>query len=398
MIEWDASARQFHLHNGHVSYLMRVLDDGTLGHLHFGAPLDAQRTYSHLGPVGFSGFSNRLDEPLALEYPTPARGDFRVPALTVELADGSSVLDLVYRSHRIQPGKPVPPGLPFTYVERDDEADTVEVLLGDGPSGLEVRLYYTIFRDVEAIARSARISNAGSQPIRIRCAMSACVDFADAAWQLVHLSGAWARERHIVMRLLAPGRQSISSVRGASGHEHNPFIALTRITTTEEAGEAYGFSLVYSGNFLAEVEVDSYTHSRVRIGINPDGFCWTLEPGGSIDIPEAVIVYSSAGLGALSAAYHRLYRERLARGTWRDRLRPILINNWEATYFGFNERKLIEIATVARDLGIELFVLDDGWFGSRDDDTTSLGDWFVDLRKLPSGIDGLASQVEALGM
>ena len=181
--------------------------------------------------------------------------------------------------------------------------------------------------------------------------MSAALDLPDARWEFVQLSGAWARENHVVTRRLRPGRQSVGSDRGASSHNHNPFIALRRATTTEEDGEAYGFSLVYSGNFLAEAEVDAFDTTRVRLGISPNTFTWTLEPGGSFATPEAVLVYSDAGLGAMSDALHGLYRERLARGAWRDRPRPVLLNNWEGTYFDFDEAKLLDIATAARDLG-----------------------------------------------
>jgi alpha-galactosidase len=398
LIEWDAAARQLHLGNGRISYVIQVFENGILGQLHFGTALAAGRSYAHLGPGGFAGFSNRLDEPVRLEYPTPGSGDFRCPALTIEQADGSTVLELRYKSHRIDSGKPKLSGLPSTYVEELGEAETLEIALADEPSGVEVHLCYTIFRDLAAIARSARITNGGGKAVIVRCAMSASLDLPDSNWQLLQLSGAWARERHVVSRRLAPGRQSVASLRGASGHQHNPFVALTRAATTEEAGEAYGFSLVYSGNFLAEAEVDPFESTRLRIGVNPEAFAWTLEPNAEFQVPEAVLVFSAAGLGDLSETYHRLYRERLARGVWRDRPRPILINNWEATYFGFDEDKLVDIATVARDLGVELFVLDDGWFGARDDDTTSLGDWFVDRRKLPSGIDGLARRIEALGL
>jgi alpha-galactosidase len=400
-ITWSPDTRELHLDNGRISYLMRVHDNGTLGHLHFGAAVEPGRPHAHLEPSGFAGFTNRIGEPVPLEYPTTGSGDYRIPALTVELADGSTVLDLAYREHRILPGKPPRPagdGLRATYVESDGEADTLEVVLADGPSGLRVELGYTIFRDVPVVARSARIHNDGTSTVRLTGAMSAALDLPDARWEFVQLSGAWARENHVVTRRLRPGRQSVGSDRGASSHFHNPFIALRRATTTEDAGEAYGFSLVYSGNFLAEAEVDPYDTTRVRLGISPNTFTWTLEPGASFSTPEAVLAYSDAGLGAMSDALHTLYRERLARGVWRDRPRPVLLNNWEATYFDFDESKLLEIATSARDLGVELFVLDDGWFGQRDADTSSLGDWFVDRRKLPNGLDGLASKVEALGI
>ena len=401
-IVYLAETREFHLNNGQVSYILRVHDDGTLGHLAFGPALAPDRSYAHLVPRGFAGFSNRVGDPIALEYPTTGSGDYRVAALEVELADGSGVLHLAYAGHRILAGKPVVPAgggnLPVTYVEADEEADTLEVTLVDEPSGVTVELRYTIFRDLPVVARSARIRNAGSARARLTAAMSATLDLPDARWELVQLSGTWAREAHVTARALRPGRQSVGSDRGASSHQHNPFVALRRATTTEAAGEAYGFSLIYSGNFVAEAEVDQFDTTRVRIGISPNTFAWTLEPGDAFTTPEAVLVFSAAGLGAMSDALHRLYRERLARGRWRDRPRPVLVNNWEATYFAFDEAKLLLIAGAARDLGVELFVLDDGWFGSRDDDTSSLGDWFVDRRKLPDEIAGIASKVEALGL
>lgn len=398
LIEWNEKARQFHLRNERVSYLIRIHDDGQPGGLYFGPSLAAGRSYRHLPPVEFRGFSNRVGDPIPLEMPTPGSGDFRIPGLVVEQADGSGALGLGYREHRIVAGKPPIPGLPATYTEKDDEAQTLELLLADEPSGLEVRLRYTIFRDLPAIARSVRIRNGGTARIRLATAMSASLDLPDADWELVQLSGAWARECQVRTRRLVASRQSVGSIRGASSHHHNPFVVLRRPATTEEHGEAIGLSLVYSGNFLAEVEVDPFQTTRTRIGINPEGFAWNLGPGEEFATPEAVLVHSSQGLGALSDAYHRLYRERLARGTWRDRPRPVLINNWEGTYFDFTEDRLVAIAEVARDLGIELFVLDDGWFGARDDDTTSLGDWFVDRRKLPNGIDGLARRIEGLGL
>ena len=398
-IEWDASARQFHLHNGLISYVVRIFDDGSLGGVHFGRPLAPGRVYTHVPTRDFAGFANRIGDAIPLEYPTWGSGDFRSPALAVELIDGSTTLDLDYRSHDIRPGKVPIAELPSTYVESEGEADTLEVILVDAVSALEVVVAYTIFRDEAAVARRATVRNGGADPVRLTAAMSASLDLPDAGWELIHLGGAWARERHVQRRRLSPGaREGVGSRHGAAGHQANPFIALVRATTTEIAGEAYGFSLVYSGNFLAEAEVDQWATTRIRLGVNPDGFTWTLGPGASFDTPEAVLVYSADGLEAMTDAYHRLYRRRLARGRWRDRPRPILINNWEATYFGFDADKLVEIASAAAELGIELFVLDDGWFGKRDDDTTSLGDWFVDRRKLPDGLDGVAQRIEALGM
>jgi alpha-galactosidase len=299
------------------------------------------------------------------------------------------------------PGKPARDAagrLPATYVESDDEADTLVVVLADEPSGLIVELAYTIFADRPIIVRNAVIRNDGAATIRLTGAMSLALDLPDADWELLQLSGGWARENHVVTGRLRPGRQSIGSDHGSSGHQHNPFIALHRPATTESDGEALGFSLVYSGNHLEEVDVGVFGTTRVRLGISPNTFSWVLEPGDAFATPEAVLAYSDAGLGAMSDAFHGLYRERLARGRWRDSPRPVLLNTWEAAYFDFDEARLLDIAVAARDLGIELFVLDDGWFGVRDSDDRSLGDWVVDRRKLPGGIDGLAAKVEALGL
>jgi alpha-galactosidase len=400
-ITWSADRREFHLHNDHISYVMRVHDNGALGQIHVGGPLAVGRSLVSLEADGFAGFSNRVGDPVALEYPTMGSGDHRIPALTVELADGSTVLDLSYVEHRIVPGKPdrlAAGRLPATYVESDDEADTLAVVLADAPSGLTVELAYTIFADRPVIVRSALIRNDGAAAIRLTGAMSLALDLPDADWELLQLTGGWARETHVVTSRLRPGRQSIGSDHGSSGHQHNPFIALHRPSTTETDGEAFGFSLVYSGNHLEEVEVGMFETTRVRLGISPNTFRWTLEPGDTFATPEAVLAYSDAGLGAMSAAFHGLYRERLARGRWRDAPRPVLLNTWEAAYFDFDEARLLDIAVAARDLGIELFVLDDGWFGARDADDSSLGDWVVDRRKLPTGIDQIAARVEALGM
>ena len=398
LIEWREADRQLHLANGRLSYVLAIHDNGALGLLHAGPPLATGRSYRHVLARPFSGFSNRLAEPIALECPTPGSGDFRVPGLVVEQPDGSTVLELAYTGHRILPGKPALDGLPATYVEVDDEAETLEVDLRDARSGLVATLSYTIYRDLPVVTRSLRLQNDGDGPLTVRCAMSVTLDLADDDWVLVHLGGAWARERHLLERPLVLGRQSISSSRGSSSHVHNPFVMVRRSSTTEEHGEALGVALVYSGNFLAEVEAEPFKTARLRIGIDPETFVWELRAGETFQVPEAVIVHTTDGLAAMSDAFHRLFRSRLARGAWRDRPRPILVNNWEGTYFDFDEERLVGIASVAKDLGVELFVLDDGWFGRRDDDTTSLGDWVVDRRKLPNGIDGLARRIADLGI
>jgi alpha-galactosidase len=396
-IEWRPDDRQFHLHNGMLSMVLRVYEDGTLGGLHFGAPLPASRSYRHLGPDKFDGFDGRVGDPIPFVLPTSGLGDYRVPALVAIGADGSGTVSVRYVSHAIAAGKPSIAPLPSTYCETDDEADTLTILLVDDLTGLEVDIRFTLFTDRPVVIRSTTM-RATSRELTLRTAMSVSLDLPDADWVMVHLSGTWAREAHLVERSLQPGRVALSSQRGASGAQHNPFLALRRASTDEAAGEAIGCSLVYSGNFLAETEVDPFGTTRIRIGIEPDSFAWHLAPGDSFTTPEAVVAWTDEGLGGLSHAFHDLYQARLARGTWRDRPRPILLNSWEGTYFDFTADRLVEMARASRDLGVELFVLDDGWFGHRDADDSSLGDWVADPRKLPDGLDGLARRVTALGL
>jgi alpha-galactosidase len=397
-IEWREGSRQLHLWNGRLSYLMQVQATGELAHLYLGARLATGRDYAHLARQSFVNHVDRRLDPAMLELPTAGRGDYRVAAIGVEHADGSTVLDLAYREHRIVPGKPPLEGLPATYVDDEGEADSVEIVLADELSGLRAHLLATVWRDRPVLARSLRLVNGGDRPITITTAMSASLDLPDARWVLVSLTGAWGRERHVTETPLAPGRRSVGSQRGSSGHQQDPMLLVRRPETTEAVGEALALSLVYSGNFLAEAEVDPFACTRLRIGLDPGTFRWRLEPGASFQAPEAVLAWTSEGLGGISDALHPLFRECLVRGPWRDRPRPVLLNSWEATYHDFDEDRLLAIAAEARDLGVELFVLDDGWFGRRDDDASSLGDWWADERKLPSGLPALVERVRALGL
>ncbi|HHX12907.1 MAG TPA: alpha-galactosidase, partial [Clostridiales bacterium] len=248
------------------------------------------------------------------------------------------------------------------------------------------------------IARSVRFINQGNSDLSILRALSMAIDFDHCNFDMLSLSGSWARERHVVRRAIVHGTQSIESRRGASGHAENPFIALMDKDANENRGEVYGFSLVYSGNFLASVDVDQYDTSRVVMGINPFDFSWKLESGEEFITPEVVMVYSNAGIGQMSRTYHRIYRNNLMKSKYKNIERPIVINNWEATYFNFNEEKIKEIAKQGSELGMEMMVLDDGWFGKRDSDNSSLGDWFVDKAKLPNGLHSLAEAVKSYGM
>lgn len=405
-IKYDESNRIFHLQSGDASYVLGVTKQGYLAHYYWGRKvrgtalnrlLELKERCSFIPSTDLEQKELSLDT-LPQEYPAFGSSDFRVPAFQVQLADGTTVTELVYDSHRVTPGKPGLPGLPGVYAEDASEAETLEIVLKDAHSGLRVELSYTVFRQHNAVARSARISNDSGQPVQLLRAYSASFDLPHDRYEMLQLSGTWVRERYVHKRKLVPGMQSVESRRGSSSHMQNPFIALLGEGSTETQGDVYGVSLVYSGSFAAGVEVDQFHTARVFAGLNSFDFSWLLEPGESFQTPEAILVFSDSGLGGMSRSYHDLYRSRLCRGAFRDQARPILINNWEATYFKFNADKIEDIARAGKELGIELFVLDDGWFGKRDSDNSSLGDWFVDRNKLPNGLEDLVSRVTSLGM
>ena len=332
------------------------------------------------------------------EYPAYGTTDFRLPALEILQDNGSRLTNFTYESYRIFQGKPVLEGLPATYTEDGSEADTLELTLRDKLLNIKLVLLYSIFNGEAAVARSARFENPSGKAVHISRAMSMCLDLPDCDYDWIQFSGAWSRERQVKTRRLEQGIQAVGSTRGHSSHNHNPFIVLKRPTADEFQGDVMGFSLVYSGNFLAQAEVDTYNVTRVMMGINPFAFTWKLEPWESFQTPEAVMVYSDKGLNGMSQTFHHLYRTRLARGVWRDKTRPVLLNNWEATYFDFNEEKLVNIARAAKEDGVELFVLDDGWFGERSSDSSGLGDWYANRERLPRGIKGLSEKIEELGL
>lgn len=405
-IVFHPQSRTFHLYNACISYIFKVLPSGHLGQLYCGKALRDRPDFDHLFETApramaacfFDDDTAYSLEHIRQEYAVCGAGDTRLPALDARMADGSRLLDLQYQSHAVTPGKPPIEGLPATYTEQDDEADTLTVTLADPLAGVTVTLFYTVFAQLPAIARHAEIACTGENPVSLDRAMSLCLDLPDSDYEMVELTGAWARERHVATRPLAEGVQAVYSLRGHSSHQFNPFLALKRPDCGEMHGEVYGFSLVYSGNFLAQADVDPYHVTRVTMGIHPQNFSWTLRPGETFATPEAVMVYSDRGLNGMSQAFHTLYRSRLARGVWRDAVRPVLVNNWEATYFDFNEEKLLALATEARALGIELFVLDDGWFRNRSSDETGLGDWEVDTAKLPGGLKGFGEKLNAMGL
>lgn len=405
-IIFNKKSREFHLFNNNISYIIKVLRNNQIGQLYFGKKIHQKDNYDYLLESAYRPMSAYMYEGeyefslehIKQEYASYGTTDFKYPAYEILQKNGSRITNFEYTGHKIYSGKPKLNSLPATYTEEDYEADTLEITLYDKEIDTQLILNYTIFNNESAIARSCKFINKGRENIELTNAMSMCLDLPDCNYELIQLSGAWSREREVRQRKLEQGIQAINSTRGNSGHNHNPFIALKRPNADEFQGEALGFSLVYSGNFLAQVEVDTHDVSRVLMGINPFGFAWHLESGEEFQTPEAVMVYSDKGMNGVSQTYHRLYRTRLARGQWRDKVRPILINNWEATYFDFTEDILVDIAKTAKEDGIELFVLDDGWFGTRCGDTSGLGDWYANTDRLPNGISGLSKRIEDLGM
>ncbi len=405
-ILYHENSKTFHLYNDRISYIMTVMRNGQLGQLYYGKRIRDREDFSHFletcerpmsSCIYDDGKSFSLEH-IRQEYPSFGTTDYRQGAVEVRQENGSSISEFIYQGYRIEEGKPALAALPATYTEKAEEAQTLFVTLADSVTGVRVELLYTIFAEGGVLARSARFYNEGEQTIRLGRAMSLCLDLPDRDYIWQQLSGCWARERHIYSRNLEPGITSIGSMRGNSSHEQNPFLVLKRPFADERQGEVIGISLIYSGNFRMQAEVDAHDTLRILAGIEPDAFEWKLECGESFQTPEAVMVYTDRGLNHMSQTFHKLYQKRLARGYWRDRVRPILNNNWEATYFDFTEDRLIEIASKAKECGVELFVLDDGWFGGRNGEKAGLGDWKPNPERLPNGIKGLADRVEGLGM
>lgn len=404
-IVYDASSKTFNLSTSKTSYVLKVLDSNHVAHVYWGKKIKAKNLDYVLRSKNWGSFLTNTDniddfmlEMTPQEYPGYGSTDLRTPAVELQFSDGTSATDFRYESHNIYAGKNKLNNLPATYVEDENEAMTLELTLVDSLKNVKLILSYSVFEEFDAITRSVKIINESNEDVNINRVLSANVDFRDSDYELLQLSGAWARERHIIRKEIRSGSQSIESRRGSSSHAQNPFMALVRKDTTEQHGEVYGFSLVYSGNFLANVEVDMYENARAQIGINPFDFTWLLKSKEEFTAPEAVLVYSNEGLTGMSHIYNCLYGKRLCKGKYRDEVRPILINNWEATYFDFNETKIKEIAREATNLGMELFVLDDGWFGKRDDDNSSLGDWFVNEEKLKGGLNKLATEINEMGL
>ncbi len=410
----------FHLTAGDASYVLSIFHGFPL-HLYAGPAISDDDVEYLLVRVGHDSVVPRPAHTpegwfscdiAPFEYPAYGSGDFRPSAVmakmltndqidgTVEITGGAPTTAVMYESHEILEGKPVLDPCPAIHAA-DDECETLVLHCADPATALKYDLYYTVMCDYPAVCRRTVIKNTSrNASATLLRAYSASLDFTtiDPQAELVHLWGTWGRERHMERTPLLHGSMSVNSRRGASSHYHNPFAALVTSETTEESGMAVGMSLIYSGNFDITANVDAFGLTRLMAGISPDGFEWHLDPGAEFVTPEAVIVLSGEGLGKMSRVYHKLYRKHLCRGEWADKERPILVNNWEATYFNFDDEKLVAIAEDAAKCGIEMLVMDDGWFGIRNDDRSSLGDWFVNEDKIRCGLGKLVEKVNALGL
>lgn len=400
-----AAGRTFFLETKHSLYQMKADSRGVLKHLWYGEKTGQDMEYLLDYPdVSFSGNiydaqdqrSYSLDT-MPLEYASEGTGDYRISAVSVCHENGASALDLRYEGYRILPGKYSIPGLPAVYAG-ESEAETLEITLKDTASDVCVVLKYGVLPEYDVITRSAVIMNDGADTVMLNKAHSLCLDIPYGSWEWIHFHGRWARERNPQRLKLLHGIQESSSIRGTSSHHQNPAVILCKEGCSETNGTCIGAALMYSGCFQAQAEYDQLRQVRLVMGIHADLFCWELKPGDSFYTPEVILSHTENGLQALSHQFHRVLREHVCRGKYQKAERPVLINNWEATYFDFNEEKLLKIAEGAAALGVDMLVMDDGWFGKRDSDTLGLGDWSVNKEKIPGGLDGLVKKINDLGM
>lgn len=405
-IRFSESRKLFILSGKTISYVFYIDANGRPVHLHFGGkvlgeeglvPQEIRKGHSSFSPWGPGENPKDSPDALPLEFSGFNTGDFRIGSATVLTENGSQITDALYVSHRIYPGKGASAGLPCAYAGETGNVETLEVTLRDTACEVEFVLRYSVFEDCDTIVRSVRAVNRSASPVVLRRLMSAQLDLAHTAFDFIQLSGSWARERHAERTPLHPGIQAIRSVRGASGHQNSPAIALAAHDATEYSGDVCGALLAYSGNFLIETECEQYGTARLVLGINPETFSWTLAPGEAFETPEACLTFSGEGIGRMSRNFHDFMRNHLIRDGWARKKRPLLVNSWEAAYFDFDAEKLLGIAKSAAELGIEMLVLDDGWFGARNDDTTSLGDWFVNTAKI-GDLGELVRKINALGL
>lgn len=406
-IQFNEAKGYFKLDTNKTSYIIGLADEKRfVGHVYYGPRIEDGDDITYLMRLEENPFvpsKNRRDEVVFKdsfpnEYSTYGVGDFRTEAIRIRDEKGYRHAELIYKDYRIISGKPELEGLPATFEREDARGMTLEIDCEDATLHVGVTLSYSIFDDCDIVARHSRIHNAGTATIALEKAMSLCLDMDNEDFECMTLHGSWARERHMSRRAVTYGQFSVGSLRGETSHQEHPFIGLVHKETTQRKGSAYGFHFVYSGNFLAQVETNQFDMTRILMGIHPTGFEWRLDAGQTFTTPEVICNYSDEGIGGMTRQFHEVYRHHLIRSPYLHTKRPILINNWEATYFDFDTDKLLAIAKEASQLGIEMLVMDDGWFGHREDDNTSLGDWIVNEQKLRGGLASLVEQVNALGM
>lgn len=399
--------KTFVLHTKHSTYQMKVSDYDYLLHLYYGERIEDKDLSYLIKPQdrGFSPNPNEAgnDRTFSLdvfpqEFSSDGCCDFRKSSIEVKNGDGSYAFMGKVIKHKIYKGKYALEGLPALFPVEGDTVDTLEIWLQDLVTKVTVVLCYSVFEEKDIITRAVKVINQGDKTMYLNRIMSVTIDYMESAFDFIHFDGRHAMERKLTRTPVSYGVQGIGSTRGASSHQHNPFVILCDHEANEDYGDCYGFSLVYSGNFRCEVEKDQFDQTRILFGINPKGFSYQLKPGEQFTAPEVVLAYSDKGFSKLSHLYHDVYRSNLCRSPYTKMVRPIVINSWEATYFDFDDEKLLNIAKESVDMGVELFVLDDGWFGKRDNDNSGLGDWKVNTNKLRHGLTDFVNQINQLGL
>lgn len=403
-VYYNSNKKIFRLDTEKSTYMMGLAPEGYIGHIYYGDRLykEADNYLLRMEEAPFTPVVNKRDKSsfldcFPMEYSTGGTGDYRESCLKVRNEDGCMGCELTYAGHEIYKGKKNLKGLPASF-GKEDEVETLDIITEDKVLGLQVVLSYSVFEKENVIARSVRLVNKGAQTLKIEKVYSACLDMDNENFEMLTLHGSWARERHIQQGELRYGRQMVSSARGESSHQEHPFFALVTPGTTQTQGKVYGMHFVYSGNFVGQAELTQFETVRAVMGISQEEFCWNLNPEEDFQAPEAVLVYSGEGLGEMTRNYHDFYRKHMIRSPYKHKKRPILINNWEATYFDFNTDKLLDIAREAKSCGIEMLVMDDGWFGKRNSDNCSLGDWTVNTDKITGGLKHLVDEVNKIGL
>lgn len=401
---YDENKKIFKLDTEKSTYLIGLSPEGHVGHIYYGDRL-TQEPDNYLLRMGEAPFTPSVNnrEKLAfldtypMEFPPGGIGGYRESCIDIRNEQGCMGSEFYYDSHQIYKGKKPLKDLPASF-GTEEEVETLDIICKDPVLELELVLSYSVFATENIITRSAKVSNKGNQEVRLEKIYSACIDMDNEDFEMITLTGGWARERHIQQGAIHYGKQSVGSVRGESSHQEHPFMALVTPGTTQKQGRVYAMHFVYSGNFLAQAELNQFDSVRMVMGIHSEEFSWRLRSGEEFQAPEVIMTYSSEGLGQMSRSYHDFYRNHLIRSIYNHKKRPILLNNWEATYFDFDTEKLLDIAREAKKSGIEMLVMDDGWFGCRNTDDCSLGDWQVNEEKLVGGLKYLVDQVNEIGL